>query len=288
MQENTKSKKPNEVKNPESDEDLSDEKPTSKPSEPSESEPSFEEQEGKVLPSEKKKSNRYGLFLFILLLLTGGSSYLLYTDQIPPQIKEWIEPLLKPLEQRLAIIKSVPAPPRPPKKLTSELKEKVPDPTIQKETLIVEEKSVPEITPAPLKEEPIGDSQIKIIPEVKETGSNYPDKVAGTPTFIEPKLETLLEETKAETIPEEPENIEADHAEEIFTPPAPTKIPYTQPTPDIEEPKFVEAPTQFKKNQKNKAVQAYLDFFETTLLKIGALIKVGFAKGKGFLIKSLD
>ena len=98
----------------------------------------------------------------------------------------------------------------------------------------------------------------------------------------------MLEETKAETIPEEPENIEADHADEIFTPPAPTKIPYTQPTPDIEEPKFVEAPTQFKKNQKNKAVQAYLDFFETTLLKIGALIKVGFAKGKGFLIKSLD
>ena len=168
------------------------------------------------------------------------------------------------------------------------VKEKVPDPTIQKEILIVKEKSVPEITPAPLKEEPIGDSQIKIIPEVKETGSNYPDKVAGTPTFIEPKLETLLEETKAETIPEEPENIEADHADEIFTPPAPTTIPHTQPTPDIEEPKFAEAPKQFKKNEKNKAVQAYLDFFETTLLKIGELIKVGFAKGKGFLIKSLD
>ena len=286
MQENTESKKPNETKTPENNEDLSDEKPTSKLLEPSESEPSFEEQEGKVLPSEKKKSNRYGLFLFILLLLTGGSSYFLYTDQIPPQIKEWVEPILKPLEQRLAIIKPASAP-RPPKKIISGVKEKVSAPTIQKETLIIEEKSLPEITPSPSKEENISDSQTKTIPEVKEADSNYPDKVAGMPRFIEPKLKTLLEETKPEIIPEEPESLEADHADEIFAPPAPTTIPHTQPTPDIEEPKFAEAPTQFKKNEKNKAVQAYLDFFETTLVKIGELIKAGFDKGKGFLIKSL-
>ena len=118
MQENTESKKPNEAEAPENEEELSDEKPTSKRSAPSESEPSFEEQEGEVLPPEKKKSSRYRLFLFILLLLTGGSGYLFYTDQIPPQIKETIEPLLKPLEQRLAKIKPAPAP-RPPKKLIS-------------------------------------------------------------------------------------------------------------------------------------------------------------------------
>ena len=288
MQENTESKKPNEAETPENEEVLSDEKPTSKPSEPSESEPSFEKQEGKVLPSEKKKSNRYGLFLFILLLLTGGSSYLLYTDQIPPQIKEWIEPLLKPLEQRLAIIKSVPAPPRPPKKLISGVKEKVSDPIIEKETLIIEEKSVLEITPSPSNEEHVSGSQTKTIPEGNEAGSNYPDKVAGASTFIEPKLETLVEETKGEIIPAEPEKKETDHAEEIFTPPAPAMTPHTQPTSNIEEPKFAEAPTQFKKNKKNKAVQAYLDFFETTLVKIGELIEAGFAKGKDFLIKSLD
>ena len=98
----------------------------------------------------------------------------------------------------------------------------------------------------------------------------------------------MVEETKAEIIPEESENIEAeDHADEIFAPPTPATIPHTQPTPNIEEPKFAEAPKQFKKNEKNKAVQAYLDFFETTLVKIGELIKAGFAKGKGFLIKSL-
>ena len=116
MQENTESKKPNEAKTPENEVDLSDEKPTSKPSESYESKPSFEEQEGKILPHEKKKSSRYGLFLFMLLLLTGGNSYLLYTDQIPQQIKERIEPLLKTLEQRLAIIKPASAP-RPPKKI---------------------------------------------------------------------------------------------------------------------------------------------------------------------------
>jgi len=287
MQENTESKKPNEAKTPEKEEELSDEKPTSKPSESSESEPSFEEQEGEVPPPEKKKSSRYGLFLFILLLLTGGGSYLFYTDQIPPQIKEWIEPLLKPPEQRLARIKPTPAP-RPPKKIISGVKEKVPDPTIQKETVIVEEKSVPKITPSPSNEERVSGSQTKTIPEVKEAGSDYPDKVAGTSTFIEPKLETLVEETKAEIIPEESKNIEVEeHADEIFAPPTPATIPHTQPTPNIEEPKFAEAPTQFKKNEKNKAVQAYLDFFETTLVKIGELIKAGFAKGKGFLIKSL-
>ena len=287
MQENTESKKPNEAETPENEEELSDDKPTSKPSESSESEPFYEEQEGEVLPSEKKKSSRYGLFLFILLLLTGGSSYLFYTNQIPPQIKEWIEPLLKPLEQRLARIKPAPTP-RPPKKLISGVKEKVPDPIIEKETLIVEEKSVLEITPSPSNEEHVSGSQTKTIPEINETDSNDPDKVAGTSTFIEPKLETLVEETKGEIIPEEPEKTEANHAEEIFFPSAPAMTPHTQPTSSMEEPKFVEAPTQFKKNKKNKAVQAYLDFFETTLVKIGELIKAGFAKGKYFLMKSLD
>jgi len=287
MQENTESKKPNGAETPENEEELSDEKPTSKPSEPSESEPSFEEQEGEVLPPEKKKSSRYRLFLFILLLLIGGSSYLFYTNQIPPQIKEAIEPLLKPLEQQLARIKPAPAQ-RPPKKLISEVKEKVPDPTIQKEALVVEEKSVLEIAPLPSNEERVSGPQTKTIPEGNDAGSNYPDKVAGTSTFIEPKLETLVEETKSEIIPAEPEKKETDHVEEIFTPPAPAMTPHTQPTSNIEEPKFVEAPTQFKKNKKNKAVQAYLDFFETTLVKIGELIKAGFAKGKDFLVKSLD
>jgi len=287
MQENTESKKPNEAETPENEEELSDEKPTSKPSEPSESELSFEEQEGEVLPPEKKKSSRYRLFLFVLLLLTGGSSYLFYTDQIPPQIKEGIEPLLKPLEQRLAGIKPAPAP-RLPKKLISGVKEKVPDSTIQKEALIVEEKSVLEIAPSPSNEERVSGSQTKTIPAGNEAGSNHPDKVAGASTFIEQKLETLVEETKSEIIPAEPEKTEANHAEEIFAPPAPAMTPHTQPTSNIEEPKFAEAPTQFKKNKKNKAVQAYLDFFETTLVKIGELIEAGFAKGKDFLIKSLD
>ena len=137
MQENTESEKPNEEKTPEKEEALSDEKSTSKSSESSEYEPSFEEQEGEVLIPEKKKSSRYRLFLFVLLLLTGGSSYLFYTDQIPPQIKEWIAPLLKPLEQPLTSLKPATAP-RPHKKIIPGVKEKVFDPTIQKETVIVE------------------------------------------------------------------------------------------------------------------------------------------------------
>ena len=124
MHENTESEKPNEAKTPEKEKELSDEKPTPKSSECSEPEPSLEEQEREVLPLEKKKSSGYGIVLFILLLLTGGSSYLFYTNQIPPQIKEWIEPLLKPLEQPLASIKSAPEPARPPKTIISEIKRK--------------------------------------------------------------------------------------------------------------------------------------------------------------------
>ena len=289
MDENTESEKPNEAKTPEKEEELSDEKPTPKSSEYSEPEPSFEEQEREVLPPEKKKSSWYGIVLFIFLLLTGGSSYLFYTNQIPPQIKEWIEPLQKSLEQPLASIKSAPEPTRPPKTIISEIKEKVSDPTIQKETVIVKEKSVTKVIPGPADDEVISGAQTNTIPEVKDAGLNHPDKVAGNSKFIEPKLETLVEETKVEIIPEESKNIEVeDPVDEIFAPPTPVKIPHIQPNPNIEEPKFAGAPIQFKKNQKNKAVQAYLDFFETTLVKIGELIQAGFARGKDFLIKSLD
>ena len=42
-----------------------------------------------------------------------------------------------------------------------------------------------------------------------------------------------------------------------------------------------------EKDARNEAVQAYLDFFESVLVKTAELIKTGFAKGKDFLMKSV-
>ena len=57
---------------------------------------------------------------------------------------------------------------------------------------------------------------------------------------------------------------------------------------DIEKhsPNFKEEPVQQTETRRNKAVQAYLDFFEASLLKLGELVKTGFVKGKIFCSNS--
>ena len=63
-------------------------------SELSEDESRFEEHDGEVIPAESKKQSGFGFLILILSLLTCGSGYLYYTDQIPPQIMQRIEPLI--------------------------------------------------------------------------------------------------------------------------------------------------------------------------------------------------
>ena len=62
MQENTESEKSNETKTPEKEEELSDEKPTSKPSESSEYEPPLKSRKEKFYPLKRKKAVDTGYF----------------------------------------------------------------------------------------------------------------------------------------------------------------------------------------------------------------------------------
>ena len=80
---------------------------------------------------------------------------------------------------------------------------------------------------------------------------------------------------------EKPEELKGTPVKE----PAPAVITPGKPTRDIEKSskKNFEEPVQQKEKERNKAVQAYLDFFEASLLKLGELVKIGFVKGKVLL-----
>ena len=82
---------------------------------------------------------------------------------------------------------------------------------------------------------------------------------------------TLLEEPGVEVLVEEPEGQEGFvERAPVFSPPAPKPA----------------EPDQPEKGERSEAVQAYLDLFESALVKIGELIKTGFSKGKDFLMQS--
>ena len=51
---------------------------------------------------------------------------------------------------------------------------------------------------------------------------------------------------------------------------------------------FKEESVQQTETRRNKAVQAYLDFFEASILKLGELVKTGFVKGKDLLQQFLN
>ncbi|MBT5469901.1 MAG: hypothetical protein HOK41_04815, partial [Nitrospina sp.] len=198
MQENTESEKPEDSEIPEDEKVASnneEEASENTPSDSTEDDPQFEEHDGEVLPPEKKKGSGCGFFIFILLLLTGGSGYLYYTNQVPQQIREWVEPIIKPLEQQFA--KWVPGP-RPSEKRLSQPKEKYIAPEIK--IPVLEKKPVKETIPSPSNEEPEHVSGSETAPVMEVIASDYPAKISGSVTLVEP--EGVQE---AKTIIEEPE-----------------------------------------------------------------------------------
>lgn len=254
MQENTE--KPEDQDTPEKEETSSNAEEAPEITEPSEDEPPFEEHEGEVLPSERKTKSGCGIFIFLLLLLTGGTGYLYYTHQIPPQIMQWIEPLIRELQPKQHDpIARPPVITRPPEKSPIALEEKPilkESPKIEEEPAIEEESPINTGSTPSIETEHISGSPTKPIPEPVETNS----KVSGNTTLVEP-----------EVVMEEPE------AQESFVERAPVSSPPPQKPTEPEE-----------KGKRTEAVQAYLDFFESTLVKIGELIKTGFVKGKDFLM----
>ncbi len=274
MQENTESEKPEDSEIPEDEIVASNEEEATEntSSDSTQDDPQFEEQDGEVLPPEKKKG--CGFFIFILLLLTGGSGYLYYTDQVPKQIREWVEPLVKPLEQQYA--KLVPAPPSSEKRV-SQPKEKIIAPEIK--IPVLENKPPKETVPSPSIEEHVSGSETEPVMEV--IVSDYPAKISGSDTLVEPEV---VQEAKSAI--EEPEKFEEEPVEEMEPAPVVTTS-HQQPSPVVKEPFHRPEPAQKVEVERNEAVQAYLDFFEATLAKVGELVKAGFNKGKDFLMKSL-
>jgi len=300
MQENIESEKPDDSEVPEEAENSSEETPKNNPTESSESESKFEEHDGEVLPPEKKKNSGCGVLIFIILILTGGSGYLYYTDQVPAKAAKLIEPLLKKLNP--IITKVTPQLP-PTKKPSPEIEKQSLPHAIEREVPIPEKETATEIAPSISKnqtKEHISGSQSEISKEKTV-------KIITTPS--ENQKEEHISGSQSET---SKEIIESDNITNISG--ASTEVNHieikqtkgTEESKDLKETtveestpsinpiestryiekrsqNFKEEPVQQTETGRNKAVQAYLDFFETSLLKLGELVKTGFVKGKDLL-----
>lgn len=253
MQENTESEKPEDSDTPEKGENTSYVEETSEIPESSENESLFEEHEGEVLPAEKKNNKGCGFLIFILFLLTGGGGYLYYTDQIPPQIMQWIEPLIESQQHD-----QIARPPvtHPPDKIPVPLEEK---PVLKEPPGVEEGPPIRIVSPPSVETEHISGSPTEPTSEPADT--DYPARISGNTTLVESDVETVMEEAEDQ---------------ERFVERAPV---FSSPPPQPAEPA--------EKGERTEAVQAYLDFFESALVKIGKLIKTGFSKGKDFLMQSL-
>ena len=247
MKENTESEKLEDSETPEKEENSSDVEET----------PESPEDEGEVLPAEKKNNSGCRFLIFILLLLTGGGGYLYYTHQIPSQIMQWIKPLIGSQRKQNYQITRPPVA-SPPEKSSVTLEEK----PIFEEFLSLEEEPPIKIVSAPSEEiEHISGSPTELTSELAD--NRYSSKISGNTTLLaKPNIGVEVEE------PEDKKR---------FVERAPV---FSPPTPKPAE------PDQPEKGRRNEAVQAYLDFFESALVKIGELIKTGFTKGKGFLVQS--
>ena len=279
MQENTESEKPEGSEVPEEKEETnSEETLENNHTESSQSDVEFEEHDGEVLPPEKKKNSRYGFLILIILLLTSGSGYIYYTDRVPTKVAQWIKPLLNKLDLPLAKFK----PPLPiAEKFISEVEKQSPPQETPTETLAVDKETATEIAPRVSEyqmEKHISGAQSGIRKEVIESDNNA--KISGTSTEVnQAKMETAKETEEPEKIKEKP-----------MKEPTTAVIKPTEPNREIKKPSqnLIEEPIQEKKKERNKAVQAYLDFFEASLLKLVELVKTGFTKGKDLLEQFLN
>ena len=304
MQENIESEQPNGSEVPE-EETSSEETTENSPTQSSGSDSEFEEHDGEVLPPENKKNSGCGVLIFIILLLTGGGGYLYYTDQVPAKAAKLIEPLLNKLNPLLTKVTPQLSPTKKPipeiekQSLPQAIEGKVPvpektiatgiAPSISKDQTkehisgsqseISKEKAIETIaTPSEnQKEEHISGSQSETSTEIIEPDNMT--NISGASTDIN---QTEIKQAKGT---QESKDLKATTVKE----PAPIINPMGS-ARDIEKhsPNFKEEPVQQTETRRNKAVQAYLDFFEASLLKLGELVKTGFVKGKDLLQQFLN
>ena len=306
MQENIESEQPKGSEVPE--EEISSEETTeNSPTQSSGSDSEFEEHDGEVLPPENKKNSGCGVLIFIILLLTGGGGYLYYTDQVPAKAAKLIEPLLNKLNPLLAKV-TPQLPPTKTKKPVPEIEKQSLPHAIERKVAVPEKKTATGIAPSTSKDETkehISGSQSEIskekaietiaIPSENQKEKHISGSQSKTSTeIIEPDNMTNISgastdinhtEIKQAKGTQESKDLKATTVKE----PAPIINPMGS-ARDIEKhsPNFKEEPVQQTETRRNKAVQAYLDFFEASLLKLGELVKTGFVKGKDLLQQFLN
>jgi hypothetical protein len=239
-----------------------------------ESSPGFEEQKREFLPPEEKKKSGAGKFFLLLILVLGGSgSYLYFNNLIPPKILNLVYPKSPP-SKPLALITETPP-------FMEELAE-TPLPT--------------EIVEAPVVEP----AEPAEVPEIHISGNiGEPKPPAHMPssdfdqTFIEknfPEATSLEEAQHKEQVEEGPREVEnLEEAEPIVMHEVTKEVesirePVTELAGEtILPPEPVSLERQVP--QRSKTAQAYLDFIESSVLKIGKLIGEIFNWGWDYLKK---
>ena len=259
MEENTKSENPEDPLKKEerslNEEELS---------ENSQPDPQFEEQEGEVLPPEEKKNSGAGkLFFLLILVLSGSGGYLYFNNLIPPEILDLV--LQKPARSKPPAL-VVDSPSLPEFTLEEEPLASTPGPLSV--TPEVEEKYISGRFGKP--ESRISGSGLNHDPDVKpekdlrETARGKKTEPVAEKAMIEER-EVILEPAAGKILPSIDE--ESSSISEEPGPAREKSIPESDPSSE----KPGESP-----EKRNKAVQAYLDFIETSAQKLGGLIRDGF------------
>jgi hypothetical protein len=218
----------------------------------------FEEQEGEVLPPEEKKKSGPGkIFIFIVLILSGSGGYLYFNNLIPPEILNLDSP--KPIPSSSpALVAKIP-PPSPPFVEESVAKETLND------TIVVQEPP-----PAlPEEETHISGTSDEIIPTVHLSGTGFDEgPVEGPAEESSEELRALENPVAEQGVTEEQE--EQEILEELESEAVTSSLveisPPEEPSEESSEPVA----------KRDEAIQAYLDFIESSVQKLGGLIKQGF------------
>ncbi len=276
MHDNTESEKPESFS--ENDEPIPDAEETAPSENPdsTESGHEFEEQEGEFLPPEEKKKSGVGkVFLFLILILAGSGSYLYFNNLIPAEILNLVFPKSAP-SKPLALI--IPTPP------FMEEVDEIPVPAEIVETPVAEPVEPPEIP-----ETHIRGDVAEPTPPAHISGNDFDQTVIDENL---PETTSLEEAPTEETVEEEPrvvENLEEAEpivAQEVVEEVEFIREPVTEPVAETISPPEPVSPEP-EVPQRSKASQAYLDFIESSVLKIGELIGEGFNWGWDYLKEKL-
>jgi hypothetical protein len=239
-----------------------------------ESGPGFEQQKEEFLtPEERKKSGAGKIILFLILILGGSGSYLYFNNLIPPEISNLVYPKSPP-SKPLALITETPP-----------FMEEVA--AILLPTEIVEAPIIEPVEPPETPETHISGNVAEPKPPAHISGSDFDQTV-----IVEnlPETTSLEESQPEEQVEEEPRELNnLEESESILVHEVTEEVefirePVTEPVAEtISPPEPASLEPQVP--QRSKTAKAYLDFIESSVLKIGELIGEAFKWGWDYLKK---